>query len=123
MTDIGEQDTSAPKALEPVPGPPAVPLDEGSIGSLRQARALAERYHMNLVDLAVTSVDPDAGRAVPLHVLEHVVAIPFAFDGSTLRVAVFTAATEGSTAKSLARGLQVAKWCAGTAQKLAQKNA
>ena len=43
---------------------------------------------MNLVDLAVTSVDPDAGRAVPLHVLEHVCAIPFAFDGSSLRVAI-----------------------------------
>ena len=42
---------------------------------------------------------------------------------STLRVAVFAAATEEGTAKSLARGIQVAKWCAGPAQKLANKNA
>jgi len=42
---------------------------------------------------------------------------------STLRVAVFTAATEEGTAKSLARGFQVAKWCACAAQKLAKKNA
>src|SRR5688500_842122 len=62
--------------------------DDGTASSLRQARALAERYHMNLVDLAVTNVDPDASKVVPLHVLEHVCAIPFAFDGSSLRVAI-----------------------------------
>src|SRR5215218_8809942 len=88
MTDIGEPETDAPKALESVPGPPPPAVEDGSASSLRAARALAERYHMNLVDLAVTSVDADAGRAVPLHVLEHVSAIPFAFDGSSLRVAI-----------------------------------
>src|SRR5687768_3267483 len=43
---------------------------------------------MKLVDLAVTNVDPDLSRAIPLHVLEHVCAIPFAFDGTSLRVAI-----------------------------------
>src|SRR5688572_17511285 len=87
MTEIGEPDTEAPKALESVPVPPPAP-DDGTASSLRQARALAERYHMNLVDLAVTNVDPDASKVVPLHVLEHVCAIPFAFDGSSVRVAI-----------------------------------
>src|SRR6188472_1487496 len=88
VTDIGEPETKAPPRVEPVNGPTPVPADDGSASSLRAARELAERYHMNLVDLAVTSVDPDAGRQVPLHVLEHVSAIPFAFDGTTLRVAI-----------------------------------
>jgi type IV pilus assembly protein PilB len=88
VTDLGEPDTTEPKALESVPGPLPLPLDDGTGSSLRAARALAERFHMNLIDLAVTSVDPDASRVVPLHVLEHVCAIPFAFDGSTVRVAI-----------------------------------
>ena len=72
-------------ALRPVA---VVPPVEGTVTALQSARALAERYQMNLVDLAVTSVDPDVSRTVPLHVLEHVCAIPFSFDGSCLRVAI-----------------------------------
>ena len=86
MTDIGEDEPTKTRDLGPDPLP--VPLDDGTASSLRAAHALAERFHMNLVDLAVTNVDPEAGRAVPLHVLEHVCAIPFAFDGSSLRVAI-----------------------------------
>ena len=43
---------------------------------------------MNLVDLAVTNVDPERAGRCRLHVLEHVCAIPFAFDGTSLRVAI-----------------------------------
>src|SRR5687767_10763026 len=88
MTDIHEPDTTTPKPLESVPPPATVGAEDGTASSLRQARALAERYHMNLVDLAVTNVDPEASKVVPLHVLEHVCAIPFAFDGSSVRVAI-----------------------------------
>ncbi len=43
---------------------------------------------MPLIDLAVTGVDSDAAEIVPLHVLERVIAIPYAVEGDLLRVAV-----------------------------------
>src|SRR3982751_6154771 len=42
------------------------------------ARTLAARYHMPLVDLPLTGVSDDAAKEIPLHVLERVVAIPYA---------------------------------------------
>jgi type IV pilus assembly protein PilB len=84
MTDLDEPNPTAAGNVSRFP----LVLEDETAGSLQAARALAERFHMSLVDLAVTSVDTGASRAVPLHVLEHVCAIPFAFDGSTLRVAV-----------------------------------
>ena len=89
MTDISDPQATPKKPLESLPTPPLTAgPEDGTASSLRQARALAERYHMNLVDLAVTNVDPEASKVVPLHVLEHVCAIPFAFDGSSVRVAI-----------------------------------
>src|SRR4051812_31969527 len=70
----------------PSPGP-VVALANGTT-PLRAAQLLAEKHHMKLVDLAVTNVDPDLSKSIPLHVLEHVCAIPFAFDGASLRVAI-----------------------------------
>ena len=52
------------------------------------ARTLAARYQMSLVDLALTGVDPEASKEIPLHVLERLVAIPYALEDGTLRVAV-----------------------------------
>src|SRR5213076_712530 len=52
------------------------------------ARMLASRHHMPLVDLPLTGVDKQAAELVPLHVLERLVAIPYALNGETLRVAV-----------------------------------
>src|SRR5262249_42768280 len=52
------------------------------------ARALAERFHLPLVDLAAEGVDLGATRLIPLPVLERVGAIPFAFDGDRLRIAI-----------------------------------
>jgi type IV pilus assembly protein PilB len=73
----------------------------GSAGSLAQAlvaegvatqegiaRTLASRYQLPLIDLAETGVDPEAASLVPIHVLERVGAIPYAVEGSVLRVAV-----------------------------------
>jgi type IV pilus assembly protein PilB len=57
-------------------------------GALGAARAVAEKFHLPLVDLGVVGVDPDAAKAIALSVLNRVVAIPFAFDGATLKVAI-----------------------------------
>jgi type IV pilus assembly protein PilB len=63
-------------------------VDEGVASSDGIARTLAARFQLPLIDLAATGVDVEAAKLVPLHVLERVVAIPFATDGITLRVAV-----------------------------------
>ena len=52
------------------------------------ARMLAARHHVPLTDLALTGVDQKATDLVPLHVLERLVAIPYALDGDSLRVAI-----------------------------------
>ena len=63
-------------------------VDEGIATSEGIARTFAARYQLPLVDLAVTGIDPEATKAVPLHVLERVVAIPYGIDSETLRVAI-----------------------------------
>jgi type IV pilus assembly protein PilB len=63
-------------------------VDEGFAASEGVARMLAARHHMPLVDLPLTGVEKTAGELVPLHVLERLVAIPYALDGETLRVAI-----------------------------------
>jgi type IV pilus assembly protein PilB len=63
-------------------------IDEGLASALGVARTLAEQYHLPLVDLAVAGVDAEAAKAIALPVLERAVAIPFATDGSTLKVAI-----------------------------------
>src|SRR5205814_793828 len=52
------------------------------------AKTLAARFQMPLVDLALTGVADDASGEIALHVLERLVAIPYAFDNGTLRVAI-----------------------------------
>ena len=52
------------------------------------ARTLAARYQMSLVDLALTGVQEEASGEIALHVLERVVAIPYALDNGTLKVAI-----------------------------------
>ena len=64
------------------------PIDEGFASSLDTARQLAEQFHLPLVDLAAEGIDLAATRLIPLPVLERVCAIPFAFDGERLRIAV-----------------------------------
>jgi type IV pilus assembly protein PilB len=53
-----------------------------------RARRLAESHGLPLVDLAVTGVSPDAVKLVPLTVLERVLAIPYAVDERSLRIAL-----------------------------------
>jgi type IV pilus assembly protein PilB len=52
------------------------------------AKTLAARYQMPLVDLALTGVAEEASKEVALHVLERLVAVPYALDNGTLRVAI-----------------------------------
>jgi type IV pilus assembly protein PilB len=52
------------------------------------ARTLAARYQMPLVDLALTGVTEEATKEIALHVLERMVAMPYAIEDGTLKVAV-----------------------------------
>jgi type IV pilus assembly protein PilB len=63
-------------------------VDEGVAPPEGIARSLAVRYQIALVDLALAGVDKEAAGEVPLHVLERVVAIPYALENGTLRIAV-----------------------------------
>jgi type IV pilus assembly protein PilB len=63
-------------------------VDEGVATSEGIARVLATRHHLPLVDLALSPVSDEAVKQVPLHVLERIVAIPYALEDGTLRVAV-----------------------------------
>src|SRR5688572_31686640 len=63
-------------------------VDEGVAPPEGIARSLAARYQIALVDLALAGVDKEAAGQVPLHVLERVVAIPYALENGTLRIAV-----------------------------------
>jgi type IV pilus assembly protein PilB len=62
--------------------------DEGLATALGVARTLAEQYHLPLVDLAESGIDPEASKLIALPVLERVGAIPFAFEDGTLKVAI-----------------------------------
>jgi type IV pilus assembly protein PilB len=63
-------------------------VDEGFAASEGVARMLAARFHMPLVDLALVGVDNEAAQALPLHVLERLVVLPYQLEGETLRVAI-----------------------------------
>jgi len=63
-------------------------VEEGVASGDGIARTLAARYELPLVDLSRIGVDPRAAKAVQLHVLERVAAIPYAVEGDVLRIAV-----------------------------------
>jgi type IV pilus assembly protein PilB len=63
-------------------------VEEGVASSDGIARMLAARHQLPLVDLQILELDVTAAREVPLHVLERVVAVPYAYGDGTLRIAV-----------------------------------
>jgi len=73
-----QQTGSLPQAL----------VDEGVASADGIARMVAARHGLPLVDLALSGVDETAAKAIPLHVLERVVAIPYSLQGNALHVAV-----------------------------------
>jgi len=63
-------------------------VDEGYAASEGVARMLSARFHVPLVDLALTGVSPDAAKQLPLHVLERLAAIPYELADDVLKVAI-----------------------------------
>jgi type IV pilus assembly protein PilB len=63
-------------------------VDEGLAAPDRVATALSARFGLPVVDLLEAEVSADAAKEIPLHVLERIVAIPYAIDGGILRVAI-----------------------------------
>jgi type IV pilus assembly protein PilB len=63
-------------------------VEEGVASSDGIARMLAARHQLPLVELAMINVEREAAMSLPLHVLERVVAIPYAVDNGSLKVAV-----------------------------------
>src|SRR5918911_5138264 len=63
-------------------------LDEGLASADGVARIRAARHQLPLVDLPLAGVDAEAAKLVPLHVLERIVAIPYAIESGYLRVAL-----------------------------------
>jgi type IV pilus assembly protein PilB len=63
-------------------------VSEGFAASEGVARMLAGRFHLPLVDLAVTGVNQEAANAVALHVLERLTAIPYELTGGVLKIAI-----------------------------------
>jgi type IV pilus assembly protein PilB len=63
-------------------------LDEGVASPEGIARTLASRFHLPFIDLPVTGVDDEAAKELPIHVMERVIAVPYAREGSVLRIAI-----------------------------------
>ncbi|HEY8842304.1 MAG TPA: GspE/PulE family protein, partial [Gaiellaceae bacterium] len=63
-------------------------IDEGVASSDGIARTLAARHQLPLVDLAVVAVEDEAAKKIALHVLERVVAVPYAIADGQLHVAI-----------------------------------
>jgi type IV pilus assembly protein PilB len=61
---------------------------EGAASGEGIARTLAGRFGLPLVDLAFSGVEDEAVKVVPLHVLERVVAMPYAIADGYLKVAI-----------------------------------
>jgi type IV pilus assembly protein PilB len=63
-------------------------VDEGLAAPERVATALSARFGLPVVDLLEAGVAADAAKEIPLHVLERIVAIPYAIEDGTLRIAI-----------------------------------
>src|SRR5690348_2527732 len=67
---------------------PRALVEEGVASADGIARMVAARHQLPLVDLAFSGVEDMAAKLIPLHVLERVVAIPYALRNDILHVAV-----------------------------------
>jgi type IV pilus assembly protein PilB len=63
-------------------------VDEGFADTAMIAQSLASRHNLPLVDIVEAGVSSEAAELIPLHVLERVVALPYALEGNVLKVAV-----------------------------------
>ena len=65
-------------------------IDEGLASSEAIARIVAAQHGLPVIELGSVGIDPIAASSVPLHVLEQVNALPYAFEGDSLCVAIWT---------------------------------
>jgi type IV pilus assembly protein PilB len=63
-------------------------IDEGLASSEAIARIVAAQHGLPVIELGNVGIDPIAASSVPLHVLEQVNAVPYAFEGDSLCVAI-----------------------------------
>src|SRR6266702_8122268 len=63
-------------------------IDEGLASSEAIARIVAAQHGLPVIELGSIGIDPIAASSVPLHVLEQVTAVPYAFDDDSLCVAI-----------------------------------
>src|SRR3954468_22624322 len=63
-------------------------LDEGVATPEGLARTLASRFQLPFIDLPLTGIAEHAAKEIPIHVLERVVAIPYALEGNTIQIAI-----------------------------------
>ena len=63
-------------------------IDEELASSEAIARIVAAQYGLQVIELGSTAIDPIAASSVPLHVLEQVNALPYAFEDDSLCVAI-----------------------------------
>jgi type IV pilus assembly protein PilB len=63
-------------------------VEEGFASGEGVARTLAARHQLPLVDLPSVGVDDEASKLVALHVLERIVAIPYALENGSLLIAI-----------------------------------
>ncbi|HXV02093.1 MAG TPA: GspE/PulE family protein [Gaiellaceae bacterium] len=85
---LSQEDVASVRARARTGSFPQALIDEGLAAGERVAAALGTRFAMPVVDLLETGVSHDAAGEIPLHVLERVVAIPYAIEAGTLKVAV-----------------------------------
>ena len=63
-------------------------LDEGVATPEGLARTLASRFQLPFIDLPLIGVAEHAAKEIPIHVLERVVAVPYALEGNTIQIAI-----------------------------------
>jgi type IV pilus assembly protein PilB len=63
-------------------------IDEGLASSEAIARIVAAQHGLPVIELGNVGIDPVAANSVPLHVLEQVNAVPYAFEDDQLLVAI-----------------------------------
>jgi type IV pilus assembly protein PilB len=63
-------------------------VDEGVAEGATIAKTLSSKHNLPFVDLVDTGISDDAAQAIPLHVLERLVAVPYAVEDGKLRVAL-----------------------------------
>jgi type IV pilus assembly protein PilB len=63
-------------------------IDEELASSEAIARIIAAQHGLPVIELGSVGIDPIAASSVPLHVLEQVNALPYAFEGDSLCVAI-----------------------------------